>query len=202
MYLLRLLTGFGCRLISGVVLSAVLFLSGCIEGPLRSVEDICQIFLDRPQWKVSVRRTAERWGVPPEITVSFVYQESSFKSDARPPRRKLLWIIPWKRPTTAFGYAQAIDSTWARYQHGAGSADADRTDFADAVDFIGWYNQQSYTALGLSPRDARSSYLAYHEGHDGYQNKSYRKKKWLIKVAEQVATRADRYRKQLKSCPL
>ncbi|MEC8963606.1 MAG: lytic transglycosylase, partial [Pseudomonadota bacterium] len=40
------------------------------------------------------------------------------------------------------------------------------------------------------------------EGHDGYQNKSYRKKKWLLKVAERVATRADRYRKQLKSCPL
>ena len=202
MHLLRLLIGFGCRLISGVVLSAVLFLAGCIEGPLRSVEDICQIFSDRPQWKVAVGRTAERWGVPPEITVSFIYQESSFKSDARPPRRKLLSIIPWKRPTTAFGYAQAIDSTWARYQRDSGSADADRTDFADAVNFIGWYNQQSYKALGLSPRDARSSYFAYHEGHDGYQNKTYRKKKWLLKVAEQVAARADRYRKQLKSCPL
>jgi hypothetical protein len=113
-----------------------------------------------------------------------------------------LWIIPWKRPSTAFGYAQAIDSTWARYQRDAGSANADRTDFADAADFIGWYNQQSYTALRISTSDARSSYLAYHEGHDGYQNKSYRKKKWLLKVAEQVATRADRYRKQLESCPL
>ena len=31
-------------------------------------------------------------------------------------------IIPWKRPTTAFGYAQAIDSTWARYQREADEA--------------------------------------------------------------------------------
>ena len=164
MHPLRLLTGFVYRPVIGVVLLAVLVLSGCIEAPLRSIDDICQIFSDRPQWKVAVRRTAERWGVPPEITVSFVYQESSFRSDARPPRRKLLWIIPWKRPSTAFGYAQAIDSTWARYQRDAGSADADRTDFADAADFIGWYNQQSYTALRISTSDARSSYLAYHEG--------------------------------------
>ena len=202
MHLLRLSTSFGCRLISGVVLSAVLFLSGCIEGPLRSVEDICQIFSDRPQWKVAVRRTAERWGIPPEITVSFVYQESSFKSDARPPRRKLLWIIPWKRPTTAFGYAQAIDSTWARYQRNTGGADADRTDFADAVDFIGWYNKHSYTTLRISKSDAKSTYLAYHEGHEGYENRSYRNKTWLVAAAEKVAARADRYRKQLLSCPL
>ena len=151
---------------------------------------------------MAIERSVERWGVPPEITVSFVYQESSFRSDARPPRRKILWIIPWKRPTTAFGYAQAIDATWARYQQDTGSLDADRTDFADAVDFIGWYNEHSYTALRISKSDAKSTYFAYHEGHDGYENRSYRNKKWLLQVAEKVAARADRYRKQLKSCPL
>ena len=145
-----MLTRFGNRPITGIVLVTVCLLSGCIEGPLRSLENICQIFSDRPHWKVAIERSVERWGVPPEITVSFVYQESSFRSDARPPRRKILWIIPWKRPTTAFGYAQAIDATWARYQQDTGSIDADRTDFADAVDFIGWYNELSYTALGLS----------------------------------------------------
>ena len=140
--------------------------------------------------------------MPPEITVSIVYQESSFKSDARPPRRKLLWIIPWKRLSTAFGYAQAIDATWARYQRDVGSVDADRTNFADAVDFIGWYNKHSYTTLRISKSDAKSTYLAYHEGHEGYENRSYRNKTWLVAAAEKVAARADRYRKQLLSCPL
>ena len=177
-------------------------LSGCIETPLKSLDDICQIFSDRPQWQAAIKRSIERWGVPPEITVSIVYQESSFKSDARPPRRKLLWIIPWKRLSTAFGYAQAIDATWARYQRDVGSVDADRTNFADAVDFIGWYNNHSYTALRISKSDAKSTYLAYHEGHDGYKNRSYRNKTWLVEAAEKVAARADRYRKQLLSCPL
>ena len=202
MLLLEMLTRFWNRPITGIVLVTVCLLSGCIEGPLRSLENICQIFSDRPHWKVAIERSVERWGVPPEITVSFVYQESSFRSDARPPRRKILWIIPWKRPTTAFGYAQAIDATWARYQQDTGSIDADRTDFTDAVDFIGWYNEHSYRALGISKSDAKSAYLAYHEGHDGYENRSYRNKKWLLKVAEKVAVRGDRYRKQLTSCPL
>ena len=202
MLLLKLFNRFGNRAVTGTVLVVMCILSGCIERPLKSPDDICQIFSDRPQWQVAIKRSIERWGVPPEITVSIVYQESSFKSDARPPRRKLLWIIPWKRLSTAFGYAQAIDATWARYQRDVGSVDADRTNFADAVDFIGWYNKHSYTTLRISKSDAKSTYLAYHEGHDGYENRSYRKKKWLLKVAEKVAARADQYRKQLKSCPL
>ena len=202
MLLLKFFNRFGNRAITGAVLVVMWILSGCIERPLKSIDDICQIFSDRPQWQVAIKRSIERWGVPPEITASIVYQESSFKSDARPPRRKLLWIIPWKRLSTAFGYAQAIDATWARYQRDVGSVDADRTNFADAVDFIGWYNNYSYTVLRLSKSDAKSAYLAYHEGHDGYENRSYRNKTWLVEAAEKVAARADRYRKQLLSCPL
>ena len=114
MLLLKFFNRFGNRAITGTVLVVMCILSGCIERPLKSLDDICQIFSDRPQWQAAIKRSIERWGVPPEITVSIVYQESSFKSDARPPRRKLLWIIPWKRQSTAFGYAQAIDATWAR----------------------------------------------------------------------------------------
>ena len=202
MLLLKLFNRFGNRAVTGTVLVVMCILSGCIERPLKSLDDICQIFSDRPQWQVAVKRSIERWGVPPEITVSIVYQESSFKSDARPPRRKLLWIIPWKRLSTAFGYAQAIDATWARYQRDVGSVDADRTNFADAVDFIGWYNKHSYTTLRISKSDAKSTYLAYHEGHEGYENRSYRNKAWLVAAAEKVAARADRYRKQLLSCQL
>ena len=147
MLLLKLFNRFSNRAITGTVLVVMCILSGCIERPLKSPDDICQIFSDRPQWQVAIKRSIERWGVPPEITVSIVYQESSFRSEARPPRRKLLWIIPWKRLSTAFGYAQAIDATWARYQRDVGSVDADRTNFADAV------------ALGLTPLTVCSDLL-------------------------------------------
>ena len=178
------------------------FVHGCSLGPPDSVENICHLFRDRPQWQAAVVRTWTRWGVPPEVTISFVYQESSFRSHARPPREKLLWIIPWKRPSTAYGYAQAIDATWQRYAEAVGDSSADRADFAAATDFIGWYNHQSYTGLGIDKKDARASYLAYHEGHDGYRIRTYLAKPWLLRVAGEVAARADRYRSQLGECPM
>ncbi len=128
------------------------FVHGCSLGPPDSVENICHLFRDRPQWQAAVVRTWTRWGVPPEVTISFVYQESSFRSHARPPREKLLWIIPWKRPSTAYGYAQAIDATWQRYAEAVGDSSADRADFAAATDFIGWYNHQSFTGLGIDKK--------------------------------------------------
>ncbi|MEC8795342.1 MAG: lytic transglycosylase, partial [Pseudomonadota bacterium] len=48
--------------------------------------------------------------------------------------------------------------------------------------------------------DARNQYLAYHEGHTGYARGSYRSKSWLVRVADQVAARADTYRSQLTRC--
>ena len=95
-----------------------------------------------------------------------------------------------------------IDATWQRYKKAVGDPSADRTDFSAATDFIGWYNHQSYTGLLIEKNDARASYLAYHEGHDGYRNRSYLAKPWLLRVAKEVAARADRYRSQLGECPL
>ena len=41
---------------------------------------------------------------------------------------------------------------------------ADRDDFNDAIDFIGWYNDQSSRRSKISKSDAYNLYLAYHEG--------------------------------------
>ena len=41
--------------------------------------------------------------------MAIIKQESSFIADAKPDRRKLLGFIPWKRKSSARGYAQAID---------------------------------------------------------------------------------------------
>lgn len=54
--------------------------------------------------------------------------------------------------------------------------------------------------VGISKWDAKNQYLAYHEGHGGYRKKSYRKKAWLVKVADKVKRRADRYGAQLNGC--
>ena len=77
---------------------------------------------------------------------------------------------------------------------------ADRDDFDDAVDFVGWYGNTSHRMLGISKWDAYNQYLAYHEGHGGYQRKTFRKKKWLVNAAHKVQSNAERYRIQLARC--
>ena len=46
-------------------------------------------------------KSEKRWKIPPYVLMSIVYQESSYKGDAKPDREKLLWVIPWKRKSTA-----------------------------------------------------------------------------------------------------
>ena len=131
--------------------------------------------------------------------ISFVYQESSFKSDARPEREKILGVIPWFRPSTAVGYSQALTKTWDDYKDETGNTRANRKNFSDSADFIGWYASKGYYQ-GFEKTDARSLYLAYHEGYGGFEKKSYRKKQWLIKVADRVQARSSKYQKQYWGC--
>ena len=52
----------------------------------------------------------------------------------------------------------------------------------------------------ISLSNAKSQYLAYHEGQTGYSRGSYKKKAWLLKVANKVERRSSMYRRQLKGC--
>ena len=59
-----------------------------------------------------------------------IYTESSFRHNAKPPRKWYLGFIPGKRASSAYGYSQALDGTWDRYQKETGRWGASRTDFA------------------------------------------------------------------------
>jgi len=142
----------------------------------------------------------EKWGVPVHVQLAIIYQESRFVHDAKPPRKKLLWVIPWTRMSSAYGYGQIKDSTWDWYLKSTGNRWADRDEFEDVVDFIGWYGSVSHRKLGISKWDAYNQYLAYHEGHGGFKRKSYKKKAWLMKVARKVDNRAKSYHTQLSKC--
>ena len=127
-------------------------------------------------------------------------QESSFKQDAKPGRDFLMWVIPWGRKSSAYGYAQVLDGTWDWYREETGNRGADRDNFEDAADFIGWYTNISQRTLGISKWDAYNQYLAYHEGHGGYKRKTFLKKKWLMEVANKVDGYSQNYSRQLQSC--
>ncbi|HCD56882.1 MAG TPA: hypothetical protein DEQ90_15770, partial [Halieaceae bacterium] len=53
---------------------------------------------------------------------------------------------------------------------------------------------------GIAKNDAYRLYLAYHEGHGGYNRGSYRDKAWLLRVATKVRDRAAQYTVQLNGC--
>ena len=186
-----------------IFLYLLLFLiifSGCATSPPKNINNACRIFDEKSKWYKASYKSYKKWGVPVHVQLAIMHQESRFVSDAQPPRRTLLWFIPWTRPSDAFGYAQVLDSTWEWYKDKTGNWFADRNDYKDAVDFIGWYGNISYNTLKISKWDAYGQYLAYHEGHGGYKRRTYLKKKWLMRVAEKVKANANRYALQLKQC--
>ena len=167
----------------------IFVLQSCATKPPENPDNICLIFQEKRSWYKAAIRSEKRWKIPPYVLISFVHQESSFKSDARPEREKILGVIPWFRPSTAVGYSQALTKTWDDYKDETGNTRANRKNFSDSADFIGWYASKGYYQ-GFEKTDARSLYLAYHEGYGGFEKKSYRKKQWLIKVADRVQARS------------
>ena len=182
-----------------VILIPLLLIQSCINKPPENPDNICLIFKEKRSWYKAVIRSEKRWKIPPYVLMSFVYQESSFKSDARPEREKLLGFIPWFRPSTAVGYSQALNMNWEDYKEETGNSRANRKDFKDSADFIGWYASKGYYQ-GFKKEAARSLYLAYHEGYGGFKKKSYRKKQWLVKVADRVQSRSIKYQQQYWGC--
>ena len=178
----------------------VLSLAGCTARAPSNLDNSCAIFDEKRSWYRATSRSQKRWGVPIHVQLAIIHQESRFQADAKPPRRKILWIIPGPRPSTAEGYTQALDITWDEYRKLTGNRGADRDDFDDSVDFIGWYGDRSTRRAGISRSDAYRQYLAYHEGAGGYLRGTYKNKGWLVRVAAKVRDRADRYRRQLTTC--
>jgi len=105
-------------------------LVGCTAAPPAAPDDLCAIFLERPEWHEASQRSRERWGVAESTQLAFIYQESRFVADARPPRRRLLGFIPAWRRSNAYGYGQVKDGTWSDYRRATSNPRASRLDFA------------------------------------------------------------------------
>ncbi|MBD3679533.1 MAG: lytic transglycosylase [Rhodobacteraceae bacterium] len=166
----------------------------------RNLDDACAIIQERPQYLRAMERTERRWGVPVHVQMATIYQESKFIGNAQTPYRWAVGVIPMGRQSSAYGYAQALDGTWDEYRTDTGRRSARRDDIDDATDFMGWYMAGSQDRLGIPLTNARAQYLAYHEGRTGYARGTYRRKGWLIRVADQVQHRSERYEVQLRSC--
>ena len=124
--------------------------------------------------------------------------ESDFDWLARPERLKIFKVIPYRRPSSSFGYSQAVKGTWKQYKEETNNKLATRTRFKDSVDFIGWYTNKTEKLLKISKKDAFRQYIAYHEGWGNY--KKYKEKPKVILLAKKVQQQSDKYKSQLNKC--
>ena len=177
-----------------------IFLVACTELNISNTANSCIIFEDKKNWYKATKNSYDKWKVPIAFQLAVINQESSFKQFAKPKRKKFLGFIPLKRPSTAFGFAQVTNPTWQWYKTKTNKQNASRANFNDVSDFIGWYSNQSNKILGLSKKDYYNQYLAYHEGHNGWKNQTFKEKEWLIDVAKNVELNANKYNDQLKDC--
>ena len=182
---------FVLLLLSGLV--------GCTSNPPRQQDDLCAVFEQQPNWYDYARASEDKWGVPAHILMAFVRHESSYRHNAKPPFEWFLFIS-LGRPSSAKGYAQIQDPAWQDYKKSTSGLFKSRSNMADALDFIGWYNHNSNQRLGISKWDPKNLYLAYHEGHGGYRRGTHRNKKWLLNVAGRVDFTAREYGAQLRRC--
>ena len=177
-----------------------IFLVSCSSNNITNTANSCVIFEGKRNWYKATKKSYDKWNAPIALQLAIINQESSFQQFAKPKRKRLIGIIPAKRPSTAFGYAQVTKPTWNWYKMRNGRINASRSNFNDVTDFIGWYSDQSHKMLGISKNDYYNQYLAYHEGHGGWKKKSYLSKEWLLEVAKKVETNAKQYNIQLIEC--
>ena len=173
---------------------------GCSSNPPKDPDNICKIFEENRGWYKDAVKAKRKWGAPIHVPMAIMYQESSFRANAKPPRNKVLGVIPGRRKSSAKGYAQALSPAGGDYVKASGNRFADRNNFSDSMDFIQWYIDRTQKVNSVSKWNAHQQYLNYHEGWSGFRKKTYRSKGWLVNVARKVETRSKKYSQQLKEC--
>ena len=180
-----------------LILFIIFFLSACSSIP-KNASNSCSIFEEKYLWYKHAKKTEKKWGTPVYLQLAIIKMESSFDRFAKPPRQKLFKVVPYKRPSSSFGYSQAVKGTWKQYKEETGNKYATRTRFKDSVDFIGWYTNKTEKILKVSKKDAFRQYIAYHEGWGNYKN--YKNNKKVINLAKRVEKQSNIYKQQLSEC--
>ncbi|WP_455477098.1 transglycosylase SLT domain-containing protein [Bartonella sp. B41] len=182
----------------------VFLLGGCATTAPVHTNNACAILAQKDgffdNWRKASKSAEIRYGIPMPIILATISMESNFRHNARPSRTKLLGFIPWKRRSTAYGYSQALDGTWAMYLQSTGRSFARRTNFADAADFVAWYHRISVQRNGVRFDDAYGLYLNYHMGHGAYARSQGYTTPAIAQAAQRMAKISRDYEQQLKAC--
>ena len=172
-------------------------ISACSSVP-KNTADGCSIFSEKYFWYKHSKKAEKKWGTPIYLQLAIIKMESDFDWLAKPQRQKIFKVIPYKRPSSSFGYSQAVKGTWRQYKEDTGNKFTSRASYKDSVDFIGWYTNKTKSILKIPLTDAFRQYLAYHEGWGGYKN--YKNNQKVILLAKKVENNSNKYKKQLEDC--
>ena len=180
------------------LLILIIFLVSACSSIPSNTSNSCSIFSERYLWYKHTKNSEKKWGTPIYLQLAIIKMESDFDWLAKPPRKKLFKVIPYKRPSSSFGYSQAVKGTWEQYKKETGNKLATRTRFKDSVDFIGWYTNKTEKILKISKKNAFQQYIAYHEGWGNYKN--YKQNQKVISLAKKVENQSNKYKRQLEEC--
>jgi hypothetical protein len=171
---------------------------GAFQGEVRELLDHdLQVFEETASCATSQRCRPWQGGV--WVGLAVPEHGSGLRFMGRP-SQGLLGLLPWTRLSSAYGYAQATDEAWEDYLDATDRWFVDRDDFADALDFVGWYNHRSHKHLGIAKYDAYHLYLAYYTGPTGYRRGVWKNSGTIKGYATKVTNQAARYKRQLDGC--
>jgi len=174
-------------------------ITSCSSVP-KYPQDACKIFGENYLWYKSIKKSSEKYDAPIHVILAFVNKESGFKRWAKPKRKKLFKIIPYKRPSSSLGYSQAVKKTWELYKNETNNPLALRARFKDSVMFIGWYMNKTKKVNKIPMSDAYRQYLNYYLGWGNYSKKVYKTDKNAVLYAKNVERQSKIYKKQLNEC--
>ncbi len=175
------------------------FFISCTSVP-KYPANACKIFGEKYLWYQHAKNSSEKYGAPVHTILAFVNKESGFNRWAKPKRKKLFKVLPYKRPSSSFGYSQAVNKTWELYKTETNNSLALRTRFKDSVMFIGWYMNKTNKINKIPFNDPYRQYLNYYLGWGSYSKGAYKKDKKAIILAKNVEKQSNTYRKQLIEC--
>ena len=175
------------------------FLVSCSSVP-KYPANACKIFGEKYLWYKHAKKSSETYNVKIHIILAFINKESGFNRWAKPKRTKLFKIVPYKRPSSSFGYSQAVKKTWELYKTETNNPLAVRTRFKDSVMFIGWYINKTHKINKIPLNDSYRQYLNYYLGWGNYAKKVYETDKKAIILAKNVKKQSNIYKGQLNEC--
>ena len=178
---------------------AFFFLVSCSSVPKYS-SNACKIFDEKYLWYKHTKKSSKIYGAPVHIILAFINKESGFNRWAKPKRKKIFKIIPYKRPSSSFGYSQAVKKTWQLYKNDTNNPLALRTRFKDSAMFVGWYIKKTNQINKIPLNDSYRLYLNYYLGWGNYAKKTYKTDKKSIILAKNVEKQSKIYERQLEKC--